>query len=517
MSLSTRLSLFFLTALAAVLVGFSATLYLLGDSYLSSQLDERLEKALDTLEAAVDVETDGLEWEPEDRRMTLGVEPGIEHVRWAVQEAGGRLVDRSINVQNGEFPPEAGPEVLPEMSNDETSIGNVPGWRLARRHLRLQELLLLGRGHPGRGRHPEDDEIDDDEYAELVLTVGLSPAPVEANLARLALALAGVSTTLWLLCAALGHWMCRRALAPITRMATAARRMTTADGGGRLPGPRTGDELEDLSLAFNELLSRQQDALERQRRFTGDASHQLRTPLAGLLSLVEVTRRRRRPVEEYEQTLDQVHHEAIRLRRIVEALLFLARAESEAILPEGEPVDLAVWIPDQLPRWSDHPRRADIRAEVPNHSVWARAHPSLLAQLLENLIENALKYSEAGTPITVGCRREPGGSVLSVEDQGVGMTPEELACVFEPFYRAPKARQLGRTGVGLGLSVVHRIVNALGGTIDVQSVPGRGSRFVLRVPEAVSPDPEPSRLHSIRRQSWSATTPPKSGRDAVNA
>ncbi|MEO6810694.1 MAG: HAMP domain-containing sensor histidine kinase [Isosphaeraceae bacterium] len=487
MSLSTRLSLFFLTALAAVLLGFSATLYMLGDSYLSRQLDERLEKALDTLAAAIDVETEGLEWEPEDRRLTLGVDPGIEYVRWAVQEGDGGLVDRSMNVQNGEFPPEVGLATLPEVPNDETSIGNVPGWRLARRHLRLQELLLLGKGHP------EDDEVEDDiEHEELVLTVGLSPAPVEASLARLALALAGVSTALWLLCAALGHWMCRRALAPMTRMATAARQMTTADGGGRLPSPGTGDELEDLSRAFNELLSRQQDALERQQRFTGDASHQLRTPLAGLLSLVEVTRRRRRPVEEYEHTLDQVHREAIRLRQIVEALLFLARAEAEATLPESEPVDLATWLLEQLPHWSDHPRRADIQAEVPNHSVWVRVQPSLLAQLLENLIENALKYSEAGTPITVGCRREPGRSVLTVEDQGIGMTPEELASVFEPFYRAPAAHRLGRAGVGLGLSVVHRIVNALGGSIDVQSTPGRGSRFVLRVPEAVSADPEPS-------------------------
>lgn len=497
MSLSTRLSLFFLTALAAVLLGFSATLYLLGDSYLSRELDERLEKALDTLEAAVDVETDGLEWEPQDRRLTLGVEPGVEHVRWVVQEGNGRLVDRSLNLQHGDFPPALRPETLPELPNDQTAIGSVPQWRLARRHLRLQELLLLGKGHP-----EDDDEADDVEHEELVLIVGLSPAPVEASLARLALALGVVSTALWLLCAALGHWMCRKALAPITRMATAARQMTTADAGGRLPSPGTGDELEDLGRAFNELLVRQQDALERQRRFTGDASHQLRTPLAGLLSLVEVVRRRRRPVEEYEQTLDRVHLESIRLRQIVEALLFLARAEAEAILPESEPVDLAAWLLEQLPRWSDHPRRLDIRAEVPDHSVWVRVQPSLLAQLLENLIENALKYSEPGTPITVGCRREPGRSVLFVEDQGVGMTPEELASVFEPFYRAPAAHRLGRAGVGLGLSVVHRIVNALGGTIEVQSAPGRGSRFVLRVPEAVSADSEPASC-SFRQ----ATTP----------
>lgn len=500
MRLSTRLTLFFLAALAAVLVGFSATLYLLGRSYLWRQLDERLEKALDTLEAAVDVEPGGLEWEPEDRRLTLGLDPGIEHVRWTVHDASGGLVDRSANVQDVAFP-RPGPDVLPERVGDATVLGDLPGWRIARRHLRLDELLRLGKGHP------EDDESGDDiEYPELVLTVGLAPAPVAASLHRLALALAGVSAALWLACAALGRWLCRRALEPVVRMAAAARAMAAADGSDAIPVAQTGDELEDLGRAFNELLARRQEALERQRRFAGDASHQLRTPLAGLLSLVEVIRRRPRPAEEYEQALDQVHREANRLRQIVESLLFLARSDTEAAAPGAEPIDLTSWVPAQLRRWSGHARAGDLRCEVADEPVRVVGHPPLLAQALENLVDNALKYSEPGTPVTVACRQEAGRSLLSVSDRGCGLTGEEAAAAFEPFYRSPRVRRQGRAGVGLGLSVAQRIITAAGGTIGVESVADCGTRFVLRFPEPESQagsvtanDPEPGPLDEASR------------------
>jgi two-component system OmpR family sensor kinase len=486
MSLSTRLSLFFLAALAVVLLGFSSTLYLLGRSYLTHQLDERLEKALDTLEASVDIETDGLEWEPEDRRLTLGVESGVEQVRWTVHDGHGVVVDRSPNLVNEPFPPHVDPKALPEMPFDETAMTDVPGWRIARRHLRLTELLTLGWGHP------EDDQHDAEvEYPELVLTIGLSPFPAEASLHRLALALGGVSAAVLLLAAVLGRWLCQRALAPIVQMAAAARAKAASNDQSGLPSPGTGDELEDLGRAFNALLDRRRESLERQQRFTGDASHQLRTPVAGLLSLVEVVRRRPRPAEDYEQTLDQVHREANRLRQIVDSLLFLARTETESEPLKEEPLDLAAWTPETLKRWAEHPRADDLRHEGPDHGVWVRAHAPLLAQALENLLDNALKYSEAGSAVRVKVWREPGASCLAVEDRGCGLSPEETAAIFEPFYRSPRARLMGHCGVGLGLSVVHRIVAASRGSIQVESRSGQGARFTVRLPEVASVAPRP--------------------------
>ena len=113
-----------------------------------------------------------------------------------------------------------------------------------------------------------------------------------------------------------------------------------------------------------------------------------------------------------------------------------------------------------------------------------RVHPPLLAQLVDNLLENACKYSEPGTPIVVRAWREGGSVALGVEDQGRGLAAEELANVFEPFFRGETARREGHAGVGLGLAVARRIAATFGGTLDARSEPGAGSLFILRLPAA---------------------------------
>src|SRR5207248_10102086 len=153
-----------------------------------------------------------------------------------------------------------------------------------------------------------------------------------------------------------GRALCRRALAPVTRMAGAARIMSAADLDQRLPAPGSRDELEDLRRAFNGLLGRLQEAFERQRRFTGDASHQLRTPLTVMLGQIEVALRRDRPAGEYRDALHVAHGQAVRLRQIVEMLLFLARADAEARLRHLERVELAGWLAGHLEQCSAHAR-----------------------------------------------------------------------------------------------------------------------------------------------------------------
>jgi signal transduction histidine kinase len=111
--------------------------------------------------------------------------------------------------------------------------------------------------------------------------------------------------------------------------------------------------------------------------------------------------------------------------------------------------------------------------------------------LLDNVVENACKYSEPGTPIIVRVWREPDGVALAVEDGGCGIPSEDLAHVFEPFYRAESARRLGRAGVGLGLAVARRIAATHGGTITAENVPGGGCRFVVRLHQAPAPDVAP--------------------------
>lgn len=484
MSFATRLSAFFLAALAVILLGFSAVLYGLARDYLYRQHDQRLETVLDTLEAAIDVETDGLEWEPADRRLMHGIEPGVEHVRWAIYDGRGAVVDCSSNAVGVAFPPRGLPDFALPRRGDATAFANTEDWRLAARRLTLVDLLQAGR------RSDDDDEPEDDDqkFPELVILTGITPAPVVATLNLLALVLFGTSAVLWLVCAALGRTLAHRALAPLCRMANAARTLNPSDSGWGLPLPGTGDELEKLAVAYNDLLARLHEAFERQRRLAGDASHQLRTPLAGLLAQIDVALRRDRPAEEYRRTLGIVRDEADRLRRITEALLFLARPDSEGVGPEAREIALARWLPEQLRRWANHPRTEDIHLDpMPEEGLAVRAHPVLLAQLLDNLVDNAIKYSEPGSPVRIGAWTEGTNAVLAVVDRGPGLSREEQAHIFEPFYRSEQARRRGRSGSGLGLAVAQRLATIFGGSLDVLSEPGFGSGFRLRVPAVWAP------------------------------
>jgi heavy metal sensor kinase len=443
------MSAFFLLALAVVLVGFSASLYLLARSYLHRQAEERLSAALDMLDAAVERESDGLDWEPQAHRLALGQDGGPDQVRWAVHEAGGALVDRSAN-----------------LGSEQTLLPDDASWLVLRRSVEESEVTVLAAG----------------KHRALVLSVWLSLDPVSVTLRSLAIALTVLSVTVWLLAALLGRWVARRALAPVTRMAQAARAMTPADPGQRLPSPGTGDELDDLQRAFNDLLCRLHDAFERQRRFTGDASHQLRTPLAAMLGQVEVALRRPRPDAEYRETLAHVHAQAQHLRQIVESLLFLARADAEAGLDALEVIDLREVVRTLAERWSGHARAADLRIDVPADAMPTRTQPLLLGQLLDNLVDNAFKYSEPGTAVFVRMRREASAVAIDVEDAGPGIAGDDVPHIFEPFYRSLESRRCGLPGVGLGLAMVRRIAAALGGEVAVKSDLGVGSRFTLRVP-----------------------------------
>jgi signal transduction histidine kinase len=486
MSLASRLSASFLAALAIVLIGFSSALYALAWQYLHRLVEERLDSALTTLAAAAEVGAQGVEWEPDERVLGLGQGHRADQVRWLVRDPSGGLLDRSPNWNPRRLPLDRATATTPAADRYVGPDGRP--WRIKSRWLRAPSSSIERTSEPG-GPSPFHDALNLVVFAPL--------GPTEATLRRLALTVVGLSAALWVAAAVAGRRLCRRALAPLSKMAAAARDADADDPGGRLPVPSTGDELEDLAHAFNGLLARQHEtlerlheALERQRRFTGDASHQFRTPLAGLLSQVDVALRRPRPPEEYQRVLGVVRTKAIHLQQIVESLLFLARSETEAGRPELEVVDLAAWVNEHLQAWPNSARLADLR-RVEDHPgpLWVLVHPPLLAQAFDNLLENASKYSPSGSPIIVRTARTDDGVQLSVEDRGEGLNPEELDRVFEPFYRSPQARRQSQAGVGLGLTVARRIVTALGGTITATALaePGRGSCFLISLPDA--PDP----------------------------
>jgi heavy metal sensor kinase len=466
MSLRTRVSAFFLTALAAVLFGFSLALYWAARARLQQELHDRLTASLNLLMAALEVTADGIEWEPHERHLTLGRDGGPEQVRWELRDGAGRIIDRSDKEMTEPLKPNPHGDVnfLVTMEYSE------------------QKWWTAGTSVGKRGAAAAAGK-----YPFVSIAVGVDPQPMQATLKRLAWTLIGLSAGVWCGAALVGHWLCRRALAPVTRMATAARTMKATNLEETLPAPGTRDELDDLGRAFNDLLGRLREAYERQRRFTGDASHELRTPLTAMLGQVEVALRRDRPAEDYRQTLTTVREQADHLRRIVEALLFLARADAEGAVDVLEVIDLSTWLPEHVKRWAEHDRTMDLHVQLKETSAMpVRAQSVLLGQLVDNLLDNAFKYSEAGKPVTMVLRRDAGDVVLEVIDAGAGIDAHDLAHVFDPFYRTGDARRRAPAGIGLGLAVARRIAGVFGASLVADSTPGRGSCFRVRWPAATS-------------------------------
>jgi heavy metal sensor kinase len=468
-TLTNRLLAFFLTLLALVLASFSLTLYLLAQEYLNGIAVDRLDAALDTLAAAAELRPDGVEWEPAERQLRLGPARTTDAIVWTVSDPSGKVIDRSADAM---------PAEAERSLSDQRLERSGAHWRFRQRWV-----------DPGAVAVPaakSDDKIDR-VFSRLSLVVGSSLEPVRTTLRWLGGAMTALSIAIWTFTLIAGRSVCRRALLPVRQMADATRTIDVNDLAGRLPRAGTGDELDDLSGAFNDLLDRLQESFERQRRFTAEASHQLRTPLTALLGQIEVILRRQRTADEYSQTLMSVHEQGERLAKIVESLLFLARADADARAPGLIAVELRDWLAMHLASWSHHARFADIANEVEGGGPFdVVVQPVLLAELLNILLDNACKFSPPGMPIAVRLRDFEGGIELSVQDSGTAIAPADMPHLFAPFFRSEDARRRGIEGIGLGLTIARRIATAFGGTLRAESK-GQGSRFTLGLPRCAKP------------------------------
>jgi len=482
MRLDTRLSLSFLGTLALILVGFSAALYLAAAKHLHRQVDERLEAVINTLAAAAEVNEDSVEWEPAERRLSFGRRTEAGSLAWVVRNSQGRTIDRSA-------PGMADPDPAGWMrlaTGRPHRVADAAGrpWQVLARKL---EGAGSGSSQPGTTPPEPSDGIDPTKpevgpSRALVLGAAISLAEVGDTLRTLASVLILLSTGTWTICLLVGGRLVRRALRPVAAMAEVAHAIAGHSFDERVPTPASGDELEELGRAFNGLLDRHYEAHERQRRFTGDASHQLRTPLTALQGQVDLALRHPRSVEEYQRVLAVIQAKTRHLRRIVEALLFLARADGESHRPPLERVELTAWLRDHLTARIG-PWTHTIRFEpVDLTANWVEVDSTLLGELVANLLDNACKYSAPGTLILV--RAIPSGASvrLSVTDQGIGIDPTEVPHVTIPFYRTDSARRRDGQGLGLGLYVASRIARLFGGHLEVASRPGAGTTVSVVLP-----------------------------------
>jgi two-component system, OmpR family, sensor kinase len=286
-----------------------------------------------------------------------------------------------------------------------------------------------------------------------------------------------------------GRWIAGRALEPVDLMITEVREIT--DGRSlhrRLAVPLVRDELARLAETLNQMMTRLERSFAALRRFTADASHELKTPLTVVRAGVEraITRPELPPetLAPLEETLQEVN----RMTELLEALLTLARADEGRADLHREPVDLREIIEEAGETGELLAEHAGVGIEIkmPPQPVVVSVDRSRLRQLALNLIENAVKYTPRGGEVVVELGANDGRVVFSVADTGIGIAPGDLPHVFDRFWRADSARtRTGeRPGTGLGLAICKWIAEAHGGTIDVQSRPGRGTTFTVGLPRA---------------------------------
>lgn len=320
------------------------------------------------------------------------------------------------------------------------------------------------------------------EFAGRVL-LARDLSSVDAQLHSLRRLLVLVLSFVLLAAAAGGYWLSSRALRPVDQISARARHIEAHDLNQRLTVVRAGDEFGRLAQVLNDLFGRLERAFQQQRQFLADAAHELRTPVAVVRSQTDVALQQERTVPEYAHALKAIRKETEHLSAIVDDLLLIARADAAQLSVQRDLVDL-VEIVDECcrslrPLAYERKLNLDwaVRAELP-----IRADGRLLRHATANLLSNAINYTPESGSIHVDTRREPDSAVLEVTDTGIGIAPDELAQVFDRFYRAKRPDGLVGEGSGLGLAIVKMIAELHGGSIDVDSCPGAGSTFVLRIP-----------------------------------
>ncbi|WP_027942987.1 ATP-binding protein [Amycolatopsis taiwanensis] len=269
--------------------------------------------------------------------------------------------------------------------------------------------------------------------------------------------------------AAVATWMVvRLALRPVGRMRRSVRALPS---GSRLPLPDADDELRALASDFNALLARQEEAAQRLRRFTGDAAHELRSPVASIRVQAEVAVANPDP-ELAQETLADILAESERLSALLDGLLALARSDAGE-LPPAEPVELVTEARAAVHRLP--PGAPPARVSGPLGRAWAHATQAEVELVLNNLLRNACRYARSQIVVSV----LPGRSTVRVvvDDDGPGVPPEHRGRVFDRFYRVSDDRARSSGGTGLGLAMVAETVRRRGGRVSVGESPEGGARF----------------------------------------
>lgn len=319
----------------------------------------------------------------------------------------------------------------------------------------------------------------DQRYASLLL-VAVPASSTTAALNQLSSALFLTALVAFAVCA-LGIWLLAGSvLAPLQRITQTAAMVTGSDLSKRIPVPRSNDELQEMSLTLNRMLDRLQESFETQRRFTADASHELRTPVTAIAGHANYLLRRTRPDPEQVDSLTVIRHEADRMGKLVNDLLELARADAGFSI-NLEPINLVEVAETVHMEVAPVAGSAQVTVNTAQPVLEVMGDATRLKQVVLNLVQNALNAGAETVAISLSHDRQ--SVTLEVLDNGPGIPENAISHLFERFYRVDGARSTRGNGSGLGLPIVNWIVQQHEGKVEVESRVGEGTVFRVVLPQ----------------------------------
>lgn len=324
------------------------------------------------------------------------------------------------------------------------------------------------------------------------ILVGATLHSVEVELERLTQTIFGVGLFAFLVTPLGGYWLASRATHPLAQIMDTTARLHPSNLDERLPLRGTRDELDRLSATINGFLDRIAGFLAKNREFTAHAAHELRSPLAAIQSSIEVALNSDRETEHYKEMLADILDECAGLTMLVNQLLILSETDAGSPGAQTQDVNLQRLVARSCEMFQGTAEVKGVRLDCRcPHAVFVKGDSQRLRQVVNNLVDNALKFTPPGKSVTVELLPPVGNEwvILKVIDEGVGIPPEELKHVFERFYTVDRARTRGGPngrGSGLGLSICQSIVEAHHGRIELRSILGKGSQFEVYFPQSSS-------------------------------
>lgn len=443
-----RLTLWYIALLAAALLLFAGSVYVLMSRSLVDNLDTSLHQRINQLVPTVDVANGRVRLPP------VGEAPDTPYIPAALLSPSGQTLSGS-----GVLPP----ALTSWLRHGASFPHGFTAWTVG--DFRIAAT-----------------PIEDNSHRVGYLLVWQPLGSVDAARRSLLLLMLAMGPGLLLLAGIGGILLARRAFSPVTQITQTASRISATDLQRRVPVGRTEDELSELATTFNAMIERLEAAVQRERDFTADASHELRSPLAVILAEASLSLEESMDAEDYRRAMGIIHEQATSMNEMIYALLTLARVETigahREVVPLVEVVDRAM----RQCAPTAQEREVDVRAGVAA-DLFVAVDPVLLIRAVRNVLDNAVKASPPGGAVTVQAHRDGSSIVLEIRDDGPGIGPADLERIFEPFYQVEKARTPGDSH-GLGLAICKRIVTAHGGDVTVESRIGAGACFRVILPAA---------------------------------